>query len=176
MAEKKQVYSCHKTSYPDSSFFLPAMSPLSTLILMEYSLRRLSRRDIHTSHQCVLILILMEYSLRLYDWGCFNIRNNRLLSLPTVEITAPRNCGISCTPIAFRKFIVYTEYPICPFICYLLQIYTKQVQSTNKCICLTTYFEKFIRPHYASNNYSFFTPAKSGKPSKTKFYQSVVIS
>lgn len=39
MAEKKQVYSCHKTSYPDSSFFLPAMSPLSTLILMEYSLR-----------------------------------------------------------------------------------------------------------------------------------------
>ena len=41
MAEKKQVYSCHKTSYPDSSFFLPAMSPLSTLILMEYSLRPL---------------------------------------------------------------------------------------------------------------------------------------
>lgn len=40
MAEKKQVYSCHKTSYPDSSFFLPAMSPLSTLILMEYSLRQ----------------------------------------------------------------------------------------------------------------------------------------
>ena len=42
MAEKKQVYSCHKTSYPDSSFFLPAMSPLSTLILMEYSLRLLA--------------------------------------------------------------------------------------------------------------------------------------
>lgn len=43
MAEKKQVYSCHKTSYPDSSFFLPAMSPLSTLILMEYSLRQKGR-------------------------------------------------------------------------------------------------------------------------------------
>ena len=39
MAEKKQVYSQNKTSFPDSSFFLPAMSPLSTLILMEYSLR-----------------------------------------------------------------------------------------------------------------------------------------
>ena len=40
MAEKKQVYSQNKTSFPDSSFFLPAMSPLSTLILMEYSLRQ----------------------------------------------------------------------------------------------------------------------------------------
>lgn len=41
MAEKKQVYSCHKTSFPDPFFFLPAMFPLSTLILMEYSLRQL---------------------------------------------------------------------------------------------------------------------------------------
>lgn len=45
MAEKKQVYSCHKTSYPDSSFFLPAMFPLSTLILMEYSLRLHESRE-----------------------------------------------------------------------------------------------------------------------------------
>lgn len=44
MAEKKQVYSYLKTSYPDSSFFLPAMSPLSTLILMEYSLRLVNSR------------------------------------------------------------------------------------------------------------------------------------
>ena len=64
MAEKKQVYSCHKTSFPDSSFFLPAMSPLSTLILMEYSLRPLA--TVHLRHilRAVLILILMEYSLR----------------------------------------------------------------------------------------------------------------
>lgn len=41
MAEKKQVYSYHKISFPTPPFFLPAMSPLSTLILMEYSLRPL---------------------------------------------------------------------------------------------------------------------------------------
>ena len=63
MAEKKQVYSCHKTSYPDSSFFLPAMSPLSTLILMEYSLRQKSFLPLRLTPS-VLILILMEYSLR----------------------------------------------------------------------------------------------------------------
>ena len=64
MAEKKQVYSCHKTSYPDSSFFLPAMSPLSTLILMEYSLRLRKWIQLRNAQQEVLILILMEYSLR----------------------------------------------------------------------------------------------------------------
>ena len=63
MAEKKQVYSCHKTSYPDSSFFLPAMSPLSTLILMEYSLRH-TIFHLFSINKVVLILILMEYSLR----------------------------------------------------------------------------------------------------------------
>ena len=53
MAEKKQVYSCHKTSYPDSSFFLPAMSPLSTLILMEYSLRRWKAQMPDTTQKCL---------------------------------------------------------------------------------------------------------------------------